>query len=77
MTGSAPKSAQMRLDNCVLNTPKWAKIAGNLRENACKDREATTPAGAANAGFENNGKIRQLHPNTKIIGKYRLRTQKA
>ncbi|MEO9601663.1 MAG: hypothetical protein ABJD73_13590, partial [Lentilitoribacter sp.] len=46
--------------------------AGNLRENACKHREAATPADAANAGLENNGKIRQLHLNTKILGKYRL-----
>ena len=72
MTASTTKSRQMRLDNCVLNTPKWIQIAGNLRENACKDREAATPADAANAGLENNGKIRQLHPNNKILGKYRI-----
>ncbi|MEP0403857.1 MAG: hypothetical protein ABJD73_09285, partial [Lentilitoribacter sp.] len=47
------------------------QTAGNLRENACKHREAATPADAANAGLENNGKIRQLHLNTKILGKYR------
>ena len=73
MTASTTKSRQMRLDNCVLNTPKWVQIAGNLRENACKDREAATPADAANPGLENKGKIRQLHPNTKILGKYQLR----
>ena len=72
MTDQTTKSRQMRLDNCVLNTPKWVQIAGNLRENTCKDRQAATPADAANAGLENNGKIRQLHPNTKILGKYRL-----
>ena len=62
----------MRLNNCVLNRPKRIQTAGNLRENACKHREAATPADAANAGLENNGKIRQLHPNTKILGKYWL-----
>jgi hypothetical protein len=62
----------MRLDNCVLNTPKWVQTAGNLRENACKDREAATPTDAANAGLENNGNIRQHHPKTKILGKYRF-----
>ena len=71
MTASTTKSRQMRLDNCVLNTPKWVQIAGNLRENACKDRQAPTTADAANAALENNGKIRQLHPKTKILGKYR------
>ncbi|MFV1590628.1 hypothetical protein VWY03_01000 [Phaeobacter sp. JH20_09] len=55
MTASKTKSRQMRLDNCVLNTPKWVQIAGNLRENACKDREAATTADAANAELENNG----------------------
>jgi hypothetical protein len=73
MTAITTKSGQMRLDNCVLNTPKWVQIAGNLRENACKDREAATTADAANAGFENNGKIRQYHSKTKILGKYRMR----
>ena len=72
MTAITTKSRQMRLDNCALNTPKRVQIAGNLRENACKDREAATPADAANAGLENNGKIRQIHPNTKLLGKYRL-----
>ena len=72
MTASTTKSRQMRLDNCVLNTPKWVQIAGNLRENACKDRQAPTTADAANAALENNGKIRQHHPKTKILGKYRL-----
>ena len=71
MTAITTKSRQMRLDNCALNTPKRVQIAGNLRENACKDREAATPADAANAGLENNGKIRQIHPNTKLLGKYR------
>ena len=73
MTAITTKSRQMRLDNCALNTPKRVQIAGNLRENACKDREAATPADAANAGLENNGKIRQIHPNTKLLGKYRIR----
>ena len=73
MTAITTKSRQMRLDNCALNTPKRVQIAGNLRENACKDREAATPADAANAGLENNGKIRQIHPNTKLLGKYRLK----
>ena len=73
MTAITTKSRQMRLDNCALNTPKRVQIAGNLRENACKDREAATPADAANAGLENNGKIRQIHPNTKLLGKYRFR----
>ena len=72
MTAITTKSRQMRLDNCALNTPKRVQIAGNLRENACKDREAATPADAANAGLENNGKIRQIHPNTKLLGKYRF-----
>ena len=72
MTAITTKSRQMRLDNCALNTPKRVQIAGNLRENACKDREAATPADAANAGLENNGKIRQIHPNTKLLGKYRV-----
>ena len=72
MTAITTKSRQMRLDNCVLNTTKRVQIVGNLLENACKDREAATPADAANAGLENNGKIRKLHPNTKILGKYRL-----
>ena len=72
MTASTTKSRQMRLDHSVLNTPKWVKIAGNLRENVCKDCDAATTADAANAGLENNGKIRQLHPNTKILGKYRI-----
>ena len=72
MTAITTKSRQMRLDNCALNTPKRVQIAGNLRENACKDREAATPADAANAGLENNGKIRQIHPNTKLLGKYRI-----
>ena len=71
MTAITTKSRQMRLDNCALNTPKRVQIAGNLRENACKDREAATPADAANAGLENNRKIRQIHPNTKLLGKYR------
>ena len=73
MTAITTKSRQMRLDNCALNTPKRVQIAGNLRENACKDREAATPADAANAGLENNGKIRQIHPNTKLLGKYRFK----
>ena len=73
MTAITTKSRQMRLDNCVFNTTKRVQIVGNLLENACKDREAATPADAANAGLENNGKIRKLHPNTKILGKYRLR----
>ena len=51
MTAITTKSRQMRLDNCALNTPKRVQIAGNLRENACKDREAATPADAANAGL--------------------------
>ena len=72
MTASTTKSTQKRLDKCVLNTPKWGQIAEILRENACKDREAATPADAANAGLENNGKIRQLHHNNKILGKYRI-----
>lgn len=72
MTAITTKSRQMRLDNCALNTPKRVQIAGNLRENACKDREAATPADAANAGLKNNGKIRQIHPNTKLLGKYRM-----
>ena len=76
MTAITTKSRQMRLDNCALNTPKRVQIAGNLRENACKDREAATPADAANAGLENNGKIRQIHPNTKLLGKCRIRPQK-
>ena len=73
MTDQTRKSRQMRLNNCVLNTPKWIQTAGNLRENACKHREAATPADAANAGLENKGKIRQLRPNTKELGKYRLK----
>ncbi|MDF0595117.1 hypothetical protein [Psychromarinibacter halotolerans] len=72
MTASTTKSRQMRLDNCVLNTPSWVHIAGNLRENACKDLEAATKADAANAGLKNNGKIRQHHHKTKILGKYRI-----
>ncbi|MGR3608866.1 MAG: hypothetical protein ACU0BN_08445 [Sulfitobacter sp.] len=32
--------------------------------------EAATTADAANAGLENNGKTRQRHPKTKILGKY-------
>jgi hypothetical protein len=72
MTAITTKSRQMRLDNCVLNTTKRVQIVGNLLENACKDREAATPADAANAGLENNGKIRKLHPKTKILGKYRI-----
>ena len=72
MTASTPKSRQMRLDNCVLNTPKWVQIAGNLRENTCNDRQAATPADAANAGLENNGKIRQFYPKIRILGKYRF-----
>ena len=63
----------MRLNKCVLNTPKWIQTAGNLRNNACKHREAAKPADAANAELENNGKIRQLHHNNKILGKYRIR----
>lgn len=63
MTGQTRKSRQMRLNNCVLNTPKWIQTAGNLRNNACKHREAAKPADAANAELENNGKIRQLHHN--------------
>ena len=62
----------MRLDSCAWALPKWVQLAGNLRKNAYKDREAATPADAAHAGLENNGKIRQLHPNTKILGKYQL-----
>ena len=77
MTAITTKSRQMRLDNCALNTPKRVQIAGNLRENACKDREAATPADAANAGLENNGKIRQIHPNTKLLGKYRFKLPKS
>ena len=72
MTASTTKSRQMRLDNCALNTPSWVHIAGNLRENACKDREVDTTADAANAGLENNGKIPQRRPNAKLLGKYRL-----
>ncbi len=75
MTATTMKPTQMRLNNCVLNTPKWIQTAGNLRENACKYREAATPADAANAGLENNGKTRQIHPNTKILGKYRLKAK--
>ena len=75
MTGQSTTSEQKRLDSCVLNTPKKVQIAGNLRENACKDREAATPADAADAGLENKDKIRQLHPNTKILGKYRSTPQ--
>ena len=73
MTDQTRKSRQMRLNTCVLNRPKRIQTAGNLRNNACKHREAAKPADAANAELENNGKIRQLHPNTKIIGKYRFK----
>jgi len=55
MTDQTRKSRQMRLNNCVLNTPKWIQAAGNLRENACKHREAAKPADAV---LEINGKIR-------------------
>ena len=72
MRAQSKKPTQARLDSCVWNTPKWIQIAGNLRENACKHREAATPADAANAGLENNGKIRQVNPRTKILGKYRF-----
>ena len=72
MTASTTKSRQIRLDNCVLNTPKWVQIARNLRKNACKDREATATADAANTGLEDNGQARQRHPKTKIPGKHRL-----
>ena len=74
MTASTTKSRQMRLANCALNTPSWVHIAGNLRENACKDREVDTTADAANAGLENNGKIPQRRPNAKLLGKYRFIT---
>ena len=73
MTAQSKKTVQKRLHNCVFARPKWVQIAGNLRENACEDREAPTTADAANAGLENNGKIRQPHTKTKILGKYRLR----
>ena len=72
MTAQSKKTVQKRLHNCVFARPKWVQIAGNLRENACEDREAPTTADAANAGLENNGKIRQHHTKTKILGKYRF-----
>jgi len=72
MTPHSQKTEQKWLHSSVLALPKWIQTAGNLRNNACKHREAAKPADAANAELENNGKIRQLHPNTKILGKYRL-----
>ena len=75
MRAQSKKPTQTRLDSCVWNTPKWIQIAGNLRENACKDREAPITADAANAGLEDNGKIRQVHPKSKILGKYRPKIQ--
>ncbi len=75
MTAITTKSGQKRLDSCALKTPRWAKIAGNLRQNARKLHEAATPADAAGARLENYDKIRQLHPNSKLLGKYQYMTQ--
>ena len=73
MTAVTTKPGQKRRDNSVLNTLRWAKISGNLRKNASKGREAATTADAAGTKLENYDKIRQNHPKTKILGKYRIK----
>ena len=76
MTAVTTKPGQKRRDNSVLNTLRWAKISGNLRKNASKGREAATTADAAGTKLENYDKIRQNHPKTKILGKYRSKIPK-
>ena len=72
MTGSSAKPIQKRLYSCVLKTRRWVNNAGNLREKRRNGLKTSTTSNGATAELENNGKIRQSHTNTKLLGKYRI-----
>ncbi len=73
MTDISAKPIQKRLYSYVLKTPRWDNNAGNLRENRRNCLKTSTTANGATAELENNGKIRQSHPNTKLLGKFRMK----
>lgn len=73
MTAMTTKSGQKRLDICVMHTPKWAKTRENPERNACSHPRNAVSADNKVVAVEITGKIRQSHPNAKLLGKYQIR----
>ncbi len=71
MTGSGAKSTQKRLYRSALKTTRWANNTGNLREIRRNRLKTSTTAIGTTTELENNGKIRQSNPKTKLLGKCR------
>ena len=72
MTDQTTKSRQKRLHNCVLNTPKWAKINENLEKRAYGTLKINDLIANAAVKVANADKKGQLHRNANLLGKYRF-----
>lgn len=73
MTFITTKAGQKYLDIRASHTPRWVKTRENLKQSACSyPRNAVIDDNGA-VTLENNGEIRQSHPNAKLLGKYRAK----
>lgn len=72
MTASTTKSRQIRLDNCVLGRPKWAKINENLEKRAYGTLKINDLSANAAVRVENAHQNGQTRHNTTLLGKYRI-----
>ena len=75
MTGGNLKSRQKRLDSCVLARPKWTKIRETHEKPTCGTLKIDDLTADAAVRVENVHENGQARGNTKLLGKYQLKSQ--